>query len=211
LSRLLHVLPSAVLAAVLIAACGGSAERTTSSDTSSAVTSEATSSTATSTPSTVTSTPTTLGTSTASELDTRPPSAPKVPGYALSPAPDCTAEMTQVLGKTGGVLSAVSCWNVAPHGTDTDIGALAVFRLATKYATKPAVAQTLLPGLIGGLAGSGATVSQRTIGGVKVGEGSGKQLLVYVWHRNGLINMYFTDPGEKSSGRAFVASYIAVT
>jgi len=197
-----RALPVAGLVALLATGCGGGGSPqgagTTSLAPASAVTPTATATTATDAPGA-------LPSETAS--DAAPPAPPRVPGYTFRrETGSATASITQMVDRSAGVLTAVSVWNVARH--HADVGGLVQFRIAARYASDPALVQSLLPNIIGGLAGAGATVTQRTIAGVKVAEGTTHDAQVFVWFRDGLVDMYLTDPGQKSAGRAFVAAYV---
>jgi len=197
-----RALPVAGLVALLATACGGGGNPegagTTSLAPAGAVTPTATAPTATDPPSAAP-----RGTAS----DAAPPAPPKVPGYTFHPETgSATATITQMIDRSAGVLTGASAWDVARH--HVDVGGLVLFRIGARYASNPGMTETLLPGIIGGLAGAGATVTQRTIAGVKVAEGSTHDAQVFVWFRDGLVDMYLTDPGEKSAGRAFVAAYV---
>ena len=175
--------------------------RTTSLAPVSAVTPTAAASTATGAPRAPASEPA------SDAAEAAPPAPAKVPGYTFRPETGgATATISQMIDRSAGVLTGASAWNVARH--HVDVGGLVLFRIGARYASNPGMTEALLPGIIGGLAGAGATVTQRTIAGVKVAEGSTSEALVYVWFRHGLVDMYITDPGEKSAGRAFVAAYV---
>ena len=197
-----RALPVAGLVALLATACGGGGSPegagTTSLAPAGAVTPKATAPTASDPTSAVPR---------GSASDAAPPAPPKVPGYTFHPETgSATATITQMIDRSAGVLTGASAWDVARH--HVDVGGLVLFRIGARYASNPGLTESLLPGIIGGLAGAGATVTQRTIAGVKVAEGTTGQALVYVWFRDGLVDMYITDPGKKSAGRAFVAAYV---
>ncbi len=187
MSKFTRALTMSAVAMLVVAGCGSGADETASTPTTEGATSASSSATTHST-------------------GPGEPSLIAVPGYEYgSVAPELEQQYSAL--EDGKVLTSMSVHAVTKDGAD--VGYLVLFDMASKFADNPAVAENIVNGMAGGMAGAGGTVKQETISGEKVvvatGEG-GSSEVVYAWFHDGTMSVFASQDADASSN--FVGAYL---
>lgn len=141
------------------------------------------------------------------------PAAPvpaNVPGYALAaPKADVDRKFQAVAGQFKGVFSGLTSRTVVKG--QQQVGSLVLLGLNSDLVGNTQVEQRLVPGMVRGMSGQGAKVTQQRIGSQSVAVATTKSTNIVAWYRSGTVVLVLGNGTDPAQSLAFAKAYLAAS
>lgn len=140
------------------------------------------------------------------------PSAPTpavVPGYSLvAPKDGVQRKFESVAGQFKGVFSGLTSRTIVKG--QTQVGSLVLLSLNSDLVGNTQVEQRLVPGMVKGMSGQGAKVTQQKIGSQTVAVATTKSTNIVAWYRSGVVVLVLGNGTNPAQSLAFAKAYLGV-
>jgi hypothetical protein len=141
--------------------------------------------------------------------DAAAPVPPTVPGYTLAAPKDAVTRRFQtVAGQFKGVFTGIASRTVVKG--NQQVGSLVLLGLQPDLVGNTRVEQRLVPGMIKGMSGQGAKVTEQKIDGQSVAVATTKSTHIVGWYRSGAVVLVLGNGTNPATSLAFAKSYLAV-
>lgn len=136
------------------------------------------------------------------------PTPARVPGYTLAAPKDSVHRRFQtVAGQFKGVFSGITSRTVVKG--QQQVGSLVLLGLHPDLVGNTQVEQRLVPGMVRGMSGQGAKVTQQKIGNQTVAVATTKSTNIVAWYKRGCVVLVLGNGTNPASSLAFAKSYLA--
>jgi hypothetical protein len=138
------------------------------------------------------------------------PTPANVPGYTLgAPKSDVHRKFQTVAGQFTGVFSGITSRTVVKG--QRQVGSLVLLSLHSDLVGNMQVEQRLVPGMVRGMSGQGAKVTQQKIGNHSVAVAKTKSTNIVAWYRSGAVVLVLGNGTDPAQSLAFTKSYLAAS
>jgi hypothetical protein len=138
------------------------------------------------------------------------PTPANVPGYTLgAPKGDVHRKFQTVAGQFKGVFSGLTSRTVVKG--QQQVGSLVLLGLHSDLVGNTQLEQRLVPGMVRGMSGQGAKVTQQKIGDHSVAVATTKSTNIVAWYRSGTVVLVLGNGTDPAQSLAFTKAYLAAS
>jgi hypothetical protein len=146
-------------------------------------------------------------TSAALTVDPAAPTPRAVAGYSLvAPKDGVQRKFQAVAGQFKGVFAGLTSRTVVKG--QTQVGSLVLLALNPDLVGNTQVEQRLVPGMVKGMSGQGAKVTQQKIGNQTVAVATTKSTNIVAWYRSGVVVLVLGNGTNPAQSLAFAKAYL---
>ncbi len=135
------------------------------------------------------------------------PVPPTVPGYALAASSaDVQKQFETVAGQFHGVFAGLTVRTVSKG--QQSVGTLVLLGLHPELVGNTEVEQRLVPGMVKGMNGQGATVTLRQVARQQVAVATTKTTNIVAWYQHGVLVLVLGTGADPAGSLAFTKDYL---